>query len=217
MAKAAKLTCPLCGSVNMLPFHADKFRAYFRCTLCLLVFVPPAMLLNRQQEKAVYDLHQNNPSDSGYRRFLSRLFVPLSQRLPAGAQGLDFGCGPGPTLAGMFTAEGYKMQLYDPYYANDWETLYRHYDFITCSEVIEHLHHPGREIERLFFLLKKHGYLGIMTKLVINQHAFINWHYKNDPTHVCFFSRETFHWLQTRYRCQVEIIGSDVIIIRKTL
>ena len=60
------------------------------------------------------------------------------------------------------------------------------------------------------------GVLGIMTKLVIDRKAFSNWHYKNDLTHVCFFSHFTFEWLTQKYDAQLEIIDADVILLTKT-
>ncbi len=211
MDQPARLACPLCKSSKVQDFHNDRQRDYYRCTLCRLVFVPPDQRLGRLEEKAVYDLHQNDPADQGYRQFLSRIFFPLIERIETNATGLDFGSGPGPALPQMLFEEGYTTEMYDPFYANNVELLERSYDFITCTETVEHFYHPAREFDLLFSLLKPGGWLGIMTKLVINQRAFSTWHYKNDRTHVCFFSRETFSWLADRYRSKIESIAKDVI------
>ncbi|MGB2360319.1 MAG: methyltransferase, partial [Porticoccaceae bacterium] len=58
-------------------------------------------------EKAIYDQHQNSPDDLQYRRFLSRLTEPLLERLGPCSRGLDFGCGPGPTLSVMMAEQGH--------------------------------------------------------------------------------------------------------------
>ncbi len=209
------LGCPLCGSLQSEPFHRDRRRAYFRCTICRLVFVPPVYHLSAEEEKAEYDRHQNRPDDPAYRRFLNRLARPLQARLAPGSRGLDFGSGPGPTLALMLREAGHTMALYDPFYAHRPALLTRRYDFITASEVVEHLHHPGRELNRLYHLLKPGGLLGIMTKRVIDRERFRRWHYINDPTHVAFFCRETFAWLAARWRARVDFVDRDVIIILK--
>ncbi len=125
---------------------------------------------------------------------------------------MDFGCGPGPLLANMLREHGYQVRLYDPFYANDVDCLMQRYDFITCTEVVEHLRQPKQEFERLFALLQPYGILAVMTKLVIDAEAFAKWHYKNDPTHICFYSRESLQWLAYRYQKMVEFIGNDVII-----
>jgi len=179
------------------------------------VFTPPEYHLDRGAEKAHYDLHQNRPDDPGYRQFLNRLAEPLASRLTAGARGLDFGSGPGPTLSLMLAERGFATAIYDPYYAADPSVLTSGFDFVTATEVVEHLAHPGRELNRLWSLIRPGGWLGLMTKLVLEVDAFARWHYKNDPTHICFFSRETFLWLGRQWGASPEFVGSDVILMQK--
>ena len=207
--------CVLCGSLKIRYYTADRYRAYVICRECALVFVPAPYRISEAREKARYDLHKNHPDDPGYRKFLSRLFTPVCSRLAEGASGLDFGCGPGPALAAMFREQGYAMDTYDKYYACNPTVFEKRYDFITASEVIEHLHHPGRELERLWAMLKTDGILGIMTKLVHSRQAFEKWHYKNDETHVCFFSKATFQWLADTWQAPVEFADKDVVLFHK--
>lgn len=209
------MACPLCHASTTRPYHTDGKRDYHQCDRCQLVFVPRQYHLDETQEKAEYDLHQNNPGDPGYRTFLSRLMLPLQAKQPPPALGLDFGCGPGPALAQMFEAAGYTMEVYDKFYASDSSVLSKQYDFISCTEVVEHLAQPGKTLDRLFAMLNAGGWLGIMTKIVIDNAAFVRWHYKNDLTHICFFSRETFQWLANRWACPVEFVGKDVILLQK--
>lgn len=108
------------------------------------------------------------------------------------------------------------MQIYDPFYAPDSQPLQQQYDFITASEVVEHLHHPRRDLDRLWSCLKPQGSLGIMTKRVLDQEAFSRWHYKNDPTHVCFFSSETFRWLADHWHALLTLPEKDVVLFTKT-
>jgi 2-polyprenyl-3-methyl-5-hydroxy-6-metoxy-1,4-benzoquinol methylase len=204
--------CPLCAGTRLAHFHRDKRRDYLRCQDCLLVFVPDSQHLDLQQEKAIYDLHENHADDDGYRQFLSRLATPLLNRLEPDSTGLDYGCGPGPLLSEMLKQAGHTVELYDPFYADHRQNLQKRYDFITCTEVAEHFRRPQLEFQRLFALLKPLGRLGLMTKLVIDAEAFAGWHYKNDQTHISFFSRPTLQWLAEQYRCDVEFIGQDVII-----
>ncbi len=180
----------------------------------MLVFVTADQHLSASDEKAVYDLHQNTPDDPGYRRFLSRLTVPLAKQLSEGACGLDYGCGPGPTLSVMMREQKFNMADYDPIYANLENLLADQYDFITCTEVVEHFRNPHDEFKRLFSLLKQRGRLGIMTKQVIDKQAFSRWHYKNDLTHISFFSRSTFFWLADHYQRRVEFFQNDVVILQ---
>lgn len=207
--------CPLCTHAKVGDFGADRRRNYLRCERCALVFVPPSALPTAAAERAEYDLHQNDPDDPGYRKFLSRLARPLRQRIAPGASGLDFGCGPGPALAQMLRECGYGVALYDPFYASDDSVLRARYDFICATEVVEHLHRPGEELARLWSLLRPGGWLGVMTKLVRDRAAFANWHYKDDPTHVVFFSVETWRWWGRQQGIEPEFPSPDVILLQR--
>ncbi|HEX7025741.1 MAG TPA: class I SAM-dependent methyltransferase [Gammaproteobacteria bacterium] len=208
--------CPLCESTAIDGYAHDRSRIYFRCDECSLIFADPASRLNRTEEKAVYDQHKNNPDDPEYRQFLSRLAEPLKERLgKRKLHGLDFGSGPGPTLTVMLEESGYRMSLYDPFYASDTSVLDRQYDFVTCTEAIEHFNAPAREWRLLLELVKPGGLLAIMTRLTDETDDFTQWHYKNDPSHVSFFSRETFYYLAKRDCLQCELIGSDVVLLTK--
>ena len=208
--------CGLCGSDELQPYHQDKRRRYLQCTQCALVIVDERDRLSSEDEKAIYDTHENSLHDEGYRRFLSRAFEPTVERVPSHSKGLDFGCGPGPLLAEMFKEVGFEMACFDLFYANEPEVLTKTYDFVTCTEVIEHLSQPGEVLAKLLSLLDAGGPLVLMTKLIIDQNRFAQWHYKNDLTHIVFFSRETFNYVAAHFDCQVEFIGNDVIVLTKS-
>jgi Methyltransferase domain len=201
--------------MRVSPYFIDSRRPFLQCNVCKLVFVPTGWHLDMDSERAQYDLHQNDPNDSGYKGFLSRLACPLMERLSPGARGLDFGCGPGPALAGMFYDNGFEVALYDRFFAPDEGPLAEQYEFITATEVVEHLRRPGWELDRLWSLLASRGWLGIMTKLVRDPVAFASWHYKNDPTHICFYSPDTWRWWAAHHSASLEIIGADVILLQR--
>lgn len=212
--------CPLCKKIQSSEYFSDKNRKYLQCNHCQLVYVPAEFHLTVTQEKAQYDFHTNNPADQRYRKFLSRLFNPLSAKLQPGSNGLDFGCGPGPTLSVMFEEAGFNMHIYDLYYAKNNSVFENDYHFISATEVFEHLKNPACEIDRLLSRIKSTGYLGVMTKLLEspvnkNQQRFENWHYKNDLTHICFYSQETFLWIAEKYLLNIEFLASDVVIMQK--
>ena len=139
----------------------------------------------------------------------------MQARLAPHSHGLDFGAGPGPTLSVIFEEAGHRMTIYDPFYAPDQAVFNHQYNFITATEVVEHLRDPQMELGRLWGCLKSGGTLGIMTKLALDIDAFARWHYKNDLTHICFFSRETFAWLAERWGINLVFIGKDVILFQK--
>jgi SAM-dependent methyltransferase len=207
--------CRLCGSEQVEQFFSEARRSYLRCCNCALVYVPPRYYLSREEERVEYDLHRNDVDDPGYRHFLSRLAEPLRQRLYPSSRGLDFGCGPAPALAAMLGESGFEVSLYDSFYYPDSAALQGPYDFICATEVAEHLHHPGLVLEQLWSALRPGACLGIMTKLVLDRDAFSRWHYKNDPTHVCFFSADTWHWWAEAHSSRAQLIGADVILLDK--
>lgn len=209
--------CPLCGEDGTKLIHCDARRVFLRCGDCQLVFVPRRYHLPPAVEKAHYDLHQNDPGDANYRRFLGRLFHPLTTKLRPGSRGLDFGSGPGPTLSVMLAEAEFPTAIYDPFYAPHEAVWSQRYDFVTASEVVEHLHRPMTELQRLWAVLKPGGWLGIMTKRVTSDAAFITWHYKNDPTHVAFFAEETFVWLAAGWSAKLEFSGPDVVLLKKPM
>lgn len=206
--------CPLCGSTRhyALPV-ADKL--YGRCLDCALVFMAPVHRLDDATEKRVYDGHQNEVDDPGYRRFLMRAFGQVLAQIPAPASGLDFGCGPGPALLAMGRESGYQMAGYDKFYADQPALLTRQYDFITSTEVIEHLAEPGAVLTQLWECLKPGGLLVLQTQRVLSDERFRHWRYRHDPTHIVFFADASFHWLAERLGAQLSLPHPDVAVLAK--
>jgi len=213
--KLNEYRCSLCSSKHINLFFEDKNRSFLQCSNCKLVFVPGEFWLSAEAEKATYDLHVNDPQDQAYRKFLSRLTTPLLEKLNPNQNGLDFGCGPGPTLSVILEEQGHQVDIYDPFYFNDPSIFNKKYDFICATEVVEHLHDPDNVFADLFSMLHLNGWLGIMTKLVIDADAFRKWHYIRDLTHVCFYSRETFEYIAHRFNAECNVIGNDVILLNK--
>ncbi len=190
-------------------------RCYWRCAGCQARFLDRDQLPDRETERREYDQHQNQPDDPGYRRFLNQLVAPLLRRIEPASRGLDYGCGPGPALARMMEEAGHTMSVFDPIYAPNPNVLHGHYDFITCTEVVEHFHDPATEFERLDALLRPGGWLGIMTRFQTDDDRFANWHYRRDPTHVVFYRPETFEWLGRRFGWEVSCVPPQVVIVAK--
>ncbi|MBZ9613122.1 class I SAM-dependent methyltransferase [Rheinheimera maricola] len=209
-------TCPLCSHLCCNLYHRDKRRSYHQCSRCQLVFADRNSVLSAKDELAQYQLHNNDLNDDGYRQFLLRLATPLLAALPAsGLQGLDFGCGPGPLLAQMLSDAGQHMAVWDPYFAADNSVLQQQYDFISCTEAVEHFVNPAREWALWLKLLKPGGTLAIMTKRYTTAEAFASWHYKLDPTHVSFFCEHTFSYLAQRDSFDLHFVEKDVVLLQR--
>lgn len=146
-------TCPLCTASAINGFHADAHATYLRCDVCALVFLRPDLRPTPLREVMRYQEHRNEFGDPQYLGFLRRLADPLRDRLAPGARGLDFGCGPQPVLAEFLSEAGFPSTYYDPLFHPDASVLAEQYDFITCSEVLEHVHDPRAVLERFASLL----------------------------------------------------------------
>lgn len=165
------LSCPLCCAADAYELPVAS-KLYHRCRACELVWLDAAEHLDPEREKAVYDGHDNRVDDPRYRAFLLRAFGEVLRRLPPPASGLDFGCGPGPALIAMGREAGYQMEGYDKFYADEPELLTRQYDFITSTEVIEHIAEPRAVLETLWGCLKPGGLLVLQTQRVLGTSAF---------------------------------------------
>lgn len=213
-------SCILCDSPEIRHFYEDTSENYashyYQCQRCRLIFVSPEDRPTRDNEFARYETHENDPADEGYRNFLGQLFDPLNKLLEPASKGLDFGSGPGPTLNIMFEEQGHEMHIYDSFYDDDPSVFEETYDFITTTEVVEHLFYPGKELDRLWSCLRPGGYLGVMTKMADDdKNFFANWHYRLDSTHVTFYTRKTFQWLANHWNASVDFPADRVIIFQK--
>ncbi len=209
--------CPLCSNTNSQFYHQDKIRIYWQCTQCSLVFVEQQYLPSLAREKKEYALHNNDFEDQGYCRYLMRIIDAVKEvtDIKNDITAIDFGSGPNPVLAHLMKDKGFQCQYYDPIFAPNPEVLSQHYDLITCTEAIEHFHQPSNEWQLWQKMLKPGGWLAIMTKRVIDLERFKSWHYKNDITHVSFFSNNTFNWLAAKdgYRCFFP--QPDIVLMQK--
>ena len=206
--------CLVCEHGTPELFDTIEGKTYWRCPSCHATLLDPADRLGREAERAHYLHHENDPNDSRYRAFLSKLANPLLERLPAGASGLDYGCGPGPALAAMLREAGHEVALYDPFFAPDPSALTARYDFVCCTETAEHFHNPAQEFERLVAMLKPGGWLAIMTCFQTDDARFAAWHYRKDPTHVVFYWAETFTEIASQHGLSCEIPCKDVVLMQ---
>jgi len=192
------ITCPLClvcGETAEVP-GADR-RRYHLCRRCFLIFADPCQHLSPEEERARYTTHENRIENEGYVRFLNRVLRPMLPYLDKGMRGLDYGCGPGPTLSALLRRHGLACDDYDPFFAS--RSLRPPYDFIVSTECFEHFYRPNEEIRRLCDLLNPGGLLGIMTERWATLERFATWYYTRDPTHTSFFHEKTFQFMCDRF------------------
>ncbi|MEM7044578.1 MAG: class I SAM-dependent methyltransferase [Pseudomonadota bacterium] len=211
----APKACIVCRAVQLRLFAELDRKTYWRCTACEATFLDPGQRLTRADELAHYRHHRNDPADVGYRTFLAKLAEPLLEKLRPGMTGLDYGCGPGPALAGMLEEAGLSMALYDPFFRPARDVLERCYDVITLSEVAEHFFEPAAEFDFLEQRLKPGGWLGVMTCFQTDDGRFAGWHYRRDPTHVTFYRPATLQVIAEQRGWSCEIPRKDVALFQR--
>lgn len=207
--------CRVCNAPSTRHFLTLKGKKYQRCENCMATLLDPDHWLLPEEEFKLYRKHNNDSTDKGYQKFLSRLAKPLLEKLIPSQNGLDYGCGPGPVLAGILSDAGHNMCIYDPFFYPDQSVLEQTYDFITCTETIEHFHRPAVEFTRFDQMLRPGGWLGIMTCFQTNDDRFSSWHYRRDPTHVAFYQETTLRHIAAKYNWSCEIPVKNVALMQK--
>ena len=213
--KFITMRCRVCHSKNTEIFTEIDSKTYWECLNCFAKFLDKSHFLSKDQEYAHYCTHQNKIYDPDYRRFLSKLSIPLKRYLMAHSEGLDYGCGPGPALSVMLEEDGYKMCKYDPFFFPDKKIFLKQFDFVTCSETAEHFHNPNYEFKIIDKMLKPSGVLGIMTSFLTKELVFENWFYNKDPTHVVFYSPATFEIIAKQRGWRIQFIDVNIVIFKK--
>ena len=208
------MNCPLCLSRSLSLFDQDKLRSYQLCSDCRLISVPRDELISPSDEKARYDLHENDESD-GYRAYLNSIADALLPQIPARSKGLDFGCGKSLLMEKILEGHGHTVESFDLYFHPKDSVLDETFDFILLSEVIEHLASPLEEMKKLRGKLREGGKIFLKTKLYpTDLLAFHSWSYKRDPTHIQFFEYSSLKKLGEMIDLpQLQVLGPDIFML----
>ena len=108
------------------------------------------------------------------------------------------------------------MDLYDKFYARDHSVFDKSFDFITLTEVLEHLCDPVFELERLVSILKSKGILAVMTQTLTQDIDFDSWYYKNDPSHIGFYNKKSLTDLAAILGLEITQFSDRVIFFKKS-
>lgn len=198
-------SCPLCQG------KPEKFfnELFLKCTHCHSVY--RIELPSKEEEKKRYDFHKNDVTDAGYLNFVSPIIKAIKRDFTNDKRGLDFGCGPSSAISNQLNQDGYLIKEYDPFYFNEKISLQQQFDFIICSEVMEHFHYPYNEFNFLKNILVEGGKLYCKTSLYDESIDFANWYYKNDLTHVFFYSKTALEYIKEEFSFSHLQIEPDLI------
>ena len=206
--------CPLCLNKKSFTIIEGKNRiTYKRCEVCKLIFIDSCFLPSSTDEKKRYLTHKNGIQQKGYVDFLMQAIEQALPHINTEMQGLDFGCGPNPTLSEMLGQMGYSCSNYDPFFFPALPD--KKYDFIFATECFEHFFFPAKEIVRIKNLLNPGGVLIVMTETWKTTERFVNWHYVRDSTHVCFFHDHSFRYIADKFKFKQIESSSDRVFMFK--
>jgi len=197
------MNCLICSNKTEEFLDEKSNIRYFECKKCNFIMKSKDSFVDFNEQKKRYDLHQNSEDNLGYREYFNRFidFVLPSIEKPKSA--LDFGCGATSLLSKILEEKSINCNFYDPiYYPNN---LYnKSYDLILSVEVFEHLHNPRETLKTLVEKLNPNGYLAVQTAFhPEDREKFLKWYYKLDPTHIIFFSPNTFEKLAQEFGLEV--------------
>lgn len=207
--------CPLCKYLETTFFITVQGKDYYRCPCCDGIFLHPSFYITKTEEKERYKIHQNNTEDKGYQNFVAPIVRAVKSNFQKNSIGLDFGSGTGPVITKILAADGYALNLYDPFFYANKAMLTLAYDYVVCCEVAEHFHKPHKEFKMLWKLLKPGGYMYLKTNLYSNDINFENWWYKNDKTHVFFYTKNTFIWLSNHFNMALITNETTLVTLKK--
>lgn len=208
------MSCPLCHKNKKNPVSGDDQRTYFLCENCLLIYANPEQRPSRVMEKTRYEQHENSINNKGYVTFLNQIITPTLPYLTKGMRGLDYGCGPHPTLSLILKKQDHHCEDYDPIFFK--RELKSFYDYIFATECFEHFFNPNDEIRNIHELLKMGGLLALMTEQWQSIKAFKTWYYTRDPTHVSFYHETTFQYIEREFGFETVLSdGKRIRLFRK--
>lgn len=203
------MKCKICNSKSDRILNLD----YYQCSSCDFIQMDDKNRVSFEEERKVYDYHNNSIEDKKYTDYLMDFFnrgvAPYADK----GKLLDFGSGPSPVLAQLIEREtDFDVDHYDHHYQPRKVYEGNQYDVIISTEVIEHFYNPNEMFELYKSLLKPGGILSVMTNFHKNDdNHFKSWWYVRDETHISFYNIKTLEKIAENFG--FEIVYTDNVKI----
>ena len=210
--------CKICQSSTSVIKDVKKELNYYRCSSCGFVYLDDTQRVDEAREKKQYDQHNNSLENEGYvQMFEEFIDLSIAPYLANIQTALDFGSGPTPVFSELLRRRGLEVDIYDLFYAPQKVYESKSYDLISSTEVFEHLSKPLEVLELLSKHLNPQGYIVLMTKFPPKEDdAFLNWWYRRDPTHISFFTPQSFELMAEKVGLKLlKTINSNIAIFQK--
>jgi SAM-dependent methyltransferase len=152
--------------------------------------------------------HENSLDNAGYVKMFREKIDVVRKICPQAQSILDYGCGYEPVLKTLLEKENYRVTVFDSHFFPE-EPKNIPFDLVISTETFEHFKNPADELNKIFSLLGPPGFLAVMTRYYPTEKGqarpelFEKWFYKRDPTHICFYCRETFEWIAREKNCRI--------------
>jgi 2-polyprenyl-3-methyl-5-hydroxy-6-metoxy-1,4-benzoquinol methylase len=208
------IKCKLCNCQKLSLIYENNSRLFYKCSNCLLIFVPENYYIDTKEEKKRYEKHSNDINDIHYLEYLTNIANGILNLPVKSPDILDFGCGPNKVLANIFMRKKIRCFSYDPVYNINEIDNNKKYDILVACEVFEHLRNLPKEINFIKNLIKENGYIWIKTQLYDNVKQFEKWWYINDLTHINFFCQNTFEYIGGLINKKIYLTNKkDVVVL----
>lgn len=227
------MICGFCGEGETERFTIGKkanVRTYARCAACGGIIMEEKSRFCKNDQKKRYELHQNTLTDDGYRAFLRTFADGVFAYLGANGERVqtvfDYGSGPVPCLSELLRLDAEngtyapllasaEVRAWDPFFAPDTPFFTHGADLVLCLEVAEHFETLEADFLRLASACKTGGYIAIGTLFLTESTDFNSWWYKDDRTHVCFYTHKALTALALRVGLTPVLLQARLCILRK--
>lgn len=207
--------CRLCSKPSTIVFHDT--RIFFACNRCGLIFTD-RNLSDSDSIKHYIAQHDNGFNWIHEADYILKLIPTINDNYAI----LDYGSGCG-LLAKELRERGFNVSCYEPMYDGlfDLSKYNYNYDVIILNEVIEHVDNILLVLNNIYYSLKSKGYIIIKTlrtdSIIISpfdfETIFKSWWYKDDLTHISFFSYLTFEYICNNMFDNLKIIHNDALSV----
>ncbi len=229
------IQCPFCENINLIEEIIANKR-YFQCLQdgCGGFFVHSDSFNTHAEQKKRYLLHTNTlekkEESNGYRLYLEKFISIVLDYEKNSERGtnihalFDYGSGPYPAL--VMILKEYNMKFvfkndvqvkhWDPFFYPNGDFFEHGADIVFCLEVIEHFENASEGFEGLAKACAPGGLIAIQTQLAPKSFdEFKRWWYKDDFTHVSFYTLNSIEECAKRVGLVLESEKNGVVFLRK--
>lgn len=211
------MKCIICDCDTKMFDDPQLQKQYHYCQNCDCISLDTIYCLSLEKENSLYNNHQNSLKNEGYVQMFENFLDYFWNDLTCKDKSLDFGSGPTPVLSQLLQKRGVQVDCYDKFYQPIKCFENQTYDFITSTEVFEHLDDPLTTLLLLAKHLRPQGIFAIMTLFHQNDQAhFLTWWYRRDPTHITFYTPKTLEVLANQ--CGLDVVKTDgkrIVVLKK--